>query len=156
MMATKAELNMQLQAWHAWAYEHGQGEQFSAHQLALYSGLEGQGQGVQLGRHGSCNICCMRLGISKRAKDRFVLLRVDVDLSDARVEAFVLHCPQSMAPLREGGIICRLDRHKPCRASVVDFLVKCTDPDWDTYMVHKTACTLVQCSHDDIPATYGT
>ena len=59
-------------------------------------------------------ICCMRLEISKRVKDRVVLLPGDVDLSDARVEAFVLHCPQSMAPLRRGGIICRLDRHKPC------------------------------------------
>ena len=37
----------------------------------------------------------MRLEISKRAKDRVILLPADVDLSDARVEAFVLHCPKA-------------------------------------------------------------
>ena len=42
MIVSKAELDVQLQAWHAWAYEQGQGRQFSAHQLALYSGLKGK------------------------------------------------------------------------------------------------------------------
>ena len=42
MMATKAQLDVKLQAWHTWAYEQGQGEQFSAHQLALYFGPKGK------------------------------------------------------------------------------------------------------------------